>query len=120
MRARGRAGRHVRRVGGHLLSAGLLALAMHGAVAAQAAAAPAPATTAARFENAIAHYESGRYQQAFALLAELADGGHCEAARIARQMAARGRTLYPMDFALTPERVTRWPPTARCTVAQGH
>jgi hypothetical protein len=67
-----------------------------------------------RFEDALSQYEVGRYEEAFTTFAKLADEGHCESARIAREMARFGRQLYARDFELAPARVDRWPQAPAC------
>lgn len=47
-----------------------------------------------RFDQAIGLMEGGRWQQAFTLLAELADAGHPQAARIALLFVRRGSLLF--------------------------
>ena len=68
----------------------------------------------ARYHEALAQYEIGHYEEAFAAFARLADEGHCQAARIARQMVRHGTTLYPMPFQAEPERLARWQRAADC------
>lgn len=70
----------------------------------------------ARFDDAMARYEIGHYEAAFDMFAALADGGHCEAARIAHQMARHGRALYALEFKLEPERAQRWARRGACPV----
>jgi hypothetical protein len=65
-------------------------------------------------EDALVHYEAGRYEEAFAAFAELADEGHCEAARIAREMMRFGTELYARDFVLPQDRPDRWPQGPTC------
>jgi hypothetical protein len=72
-----------------------------------AGAGPAP-DMHPRFEAALERYERGHYEAAFDELAALADDGHCEAARIAYQMAREGRALYPVAFRVEPGRLRRW------------
>jgi hypothetical protein len=72
-----------------------------------AAAVPARADDA-RYHDALAKYEIGHFQEAFAAFSRLADEGHCEAARIARQMVRYGSALYPTPFHAEPERLARW------------
>jgi hypothetical protein len=69
---------------------------------------PAAAATAALFEQGQAHYEAGRYAQAYALFARLADEGHAEAARIALQMRQWGPRLYGTTFTAGPKQLERW------------
>jgi hypothetical protein len=54
------------------------------------------------------HYEAGRYAEAYAQFARLADCGQREAARLALQMRRHGRKLYGMDFAASAEQLDRW------------
>ncbi len=49
-----------------------------------------------RYDAARDDYEVGHYDKAFVVFAELADHGHCAAARIAREMVLAGRPLYGM------------------------
>jgi hypothetical protein len=75
-----------------------------------------------RFEDALSQYEVGRYEEAFTTFAKLADEGHCESARIAREMARFGRQLYAKDFELPPARDEHWPRASNCqatSVASG-
>ena len=67
-----------------------------------------------RYHEALAQYEVGHYQEAFAAFARLADEGHCEAARIARQMVRHGTKLYPTFFQVEPERLARWERATDC------
>ena len=79
-----------------------------------------PAGDAARFEAAREAYDIGHYAQAFDAFAQLADGGHCEAARTARQMLRHGRTLYGIAFSVPPERRSRWQRLAGCPAPTVH
>lgn len=97
-----------------------LAVAMSSAHAQphNAAALPAMlATQTARLDAAREEYEVGHFAAAFASFAQLADEGHCGAARVARQMARYGRPLYAIDFEVTPERLERWQRLPACPVA---
>ena len=60
------------------------------------------------FDTAQAHYEAGRYADAYELFARLADCGHREAARIALQMHKFGSRLYGVDFTARPRQLARW------------
>jgi hypothetical protein len=60
------------------------------------------------FEIAQMHHEAGRYVEAYALFAHLADCGHREAARLALQMRQLGAQIYGMDFEASPQRMVRW------------
>jgi hypothetical protein len=66
------------------------------------------------FDDALAQYDAGRYEQAFATFAKLADDGHCEAARIAREMMRFGAELYAREFVLPQDRAERWPQRPAC------
>jgi len=59
-------------------------------------------------------YETGHYQRAFDRVAVLADGGHCEAARLAREMVRHGPRLYATRFDVMAERLARWQAVPRC------
>jgi hypothetical protein len=71
------------------------------------------------FEAAQAHYEAGRYAQAYALFAELADCGHRDAARIALQMRRFGPELYGEVFEASPSRLARWQGTLAADATAG-
>jgi len=71
------------------------------------------------FETAQAHYEAGRYAQAYALFAQLADCGHREAARIALQMRRFGPELYGVAFEASPSRLARWQGTLSADASAG-
>jgi hypothetical protein len=60
------------------------------------------------FDAAQAHYEAGRFAEAYELFTRLADCGHREAARIALQMHKLGSRLYGLDFAARPQQLVRW------------
>lgn len=97
-------------------------LAAAAVVATLAAGVWAPAQAAPQgqpepYLAAQAHYEVGHYPRAFEMFARLADQGHCESARIARQMAALGRKLYPVDFVVDAERLQRWQHITACPLA---
>lgn len=81
------------------------------AASALAQGAPEPL---APFEQARAEYEIGHYPQAYARFAQLADGGHAEAARIALQMRRHGRTLYGSEFTAVPSQIERWARLLAC------
>ena len=59
-------------------------------------------------------YEVGHYQRAFEQVAVLADGGHCEAARLAREMVRHGPQLYARRFEVAADRLARWQTVPRC------
>lgn len=71
------------------------------------------------FEAAQVHYEAGRYAQAYALFAQLADCGHREAARIALQMRRFGPELYGVVFEASPSRLARWQGTLSADASAG-
>jgi hypothetical protein len=88
---------------------------------AAAFAAPARASgpdAAARYDAARDQYEIGHYDSAFATFAALADGGHCDAARMAAQMARHGRSLYATEFKVAPERLAGWQRQTHCARPQ--
>jgi hypothetical protein len=62
----------------------------------------------AAFDAAQAHYEAGRFAEAYEAFGRLADCGHREAARIALQMHKLGSRLYGVDFATRPPQLLRW------------
>lgn len=70
-----------------------------------------------RHDAAHVDYEIGHFDKAFAAFASLADEGHCDAARVARQMVRYGRTLYATDFKVASERLERWQRLPACPVA---
>lgn len=78
-----------------------------------AATVPARADDA-RYHEALAQYEIGHFRDAFAAFSQLADEGHCEAARVARQMVRYGTALYPTPFHAEPERLARWQRLVDC------
>lgn len=79
-------------------------------------AAPAAFGQNSRYDAAHVDYEIGHYAQAFEVFASLADEGHCDAARLAQQMARYGRPVYAVDFKVTPERLERWQRLPACPV----
>lgn len=100
-----------------LIAALATSTAAAGALAAGAAGAgPAP-DMSLRFDSALDRYEKGHYEAAFQAFAAVADDGHCEAARIAQQMARLGRTLYPVAFQLESGRLQRWQQRPGCIQA---
>jgi hypothetical protein len=60
------------------------------------------------FEEGMAHYDAGRYREAYRLFKSLADCGHREAARLALQMRRYGPTLFAMPFDATDEQIATW------------
>lgn len=71
------------------------------------------------FEQAQAHYDAGRYAQAYAGFAGLADCGHREATRIALQMRQFGPRLYNTSFLAGPQQLQRWRRTLERTATAG-
>lgn len=71
-----------------------------------------------RYDTARDQYEIGHYADAFSTFAALADKGHCDAVRMATQMARLGRAHYGTDFKAEPERVARWMQHSRCASPQ--
>lgn len=65
-------------------------------------------------DAALSDYETGHYQRAFDRVAVLADAGHCEAARLARDMARYGPRLFAHRFNVAAERLARWQAVPRC------
>ena len=59
------------------------------------------------FLAAMLAYERSHWQQAFHTLADLADRGHVEAARIAGQMQRFGLPLYGMQFPVRPTQLAQ-------------
>lgn len=87
----------------------LAGLAVAASVFTTAAASANPMATAnARFEAALEQYAIGHYRAAFDTFAALADEGHCEASRIALQMARYGCALYGVTFTASLAQVERW------------
>jgi hypothetical protein len=74
-------------------------------------------TASSRYDVARDRYEVGHYAEAFAEFAELADQGHCDAARLAQQMVRYGKPLYRAEFSVTRERLERWQRLPGCPVA---
>lgn len=68
----------------------------------------------ARYDAARDQYEIGHFQLAFAEFAALADGGHCEAARMALQMLRHGKSLYATEFHAPLERAQQWQRLPAC------
>jgi hypothetical protein len=91
-----------------------LAPTLAASCAVAAAQVPSPA---ARYDSARELYEVGHYREAFAAFAELADQGHCDAARVAQQMARYGQQLYAIEFRVPRERIERWQRLPGCPVA---
>jgi hypothetical protein len=85
--------------------------------AAVAFTAPATFGQTSRYDEAQVDYEIGHYERAFAVFADLADEGHCDAARMAQQMVRYGRPMYLTEFKVAPERLERWQRMPACPVA---
>ena len=85
------------------------------ALAPRAAVVEAPRTrarpadpTALQFDQAMRHFDTGQWHQAFAELSVLANRGHPAAARIALMLARRGPSLFGGTFAATQEEQAQW------------
>jgi hypothetical protein len=83
----------------------ILAAAMTARSAGAQAADPAAEST---FDSAMLAYEHNHWEQAFTLLARLADQGHPEARRMALQMLRHGPRLYGMTFEVASSRRLTW------------
>ena len=70
--------------------------------------APGAASDADRFGQALQDMADGRWAEAYAQLAALADGGHAEATRVALVMARHGERLFGWHCPLAPQRRARW------------
>lgn len=79
-----------------------------GLVGRAAADAPSAQWQAARLAAANSDYERNSWQAAFGTLAQLADGGHAEAARIALLMVRYGPALYGQEFGVDRVRMASW------------
>ena len=80
-----------------------------GALLAAALAAPACAATVEDpFVAAMRLYHDDRYAAAYGRLADLADSGHAEAARVALLMLRHGPALYRSHWSATREQVQHW------------
>ncbi|WP_341892311.1 hypothetical protein [Variovorax sp. YR752] len=88
----------------HLVAVSLLAAAPLGTVQAQEL----------DYEAARSDYEVGHFRRAFDAFAALADAGHCDAARIGREMVRYGPQLYAIWFEVQPDRLARWHAVAPC------
>ncbi len=88
------------------LRAAALMLALLAGVASAQPAGNAVADTA--FDDAMVAYERNHWDEAYAALVPLADGGHPQAARMALQMWRFGQQLYQRDFSATPAQLARW------------
>jgi hypothetical protein len=87
------------------------------AVAAATAPQATQTTQTTRYDTARDEYEVGHFDAAFAAFAQLADEGHCEAARVAQQMVRYGRMLYATEFTVAPARLARWRAHTGCPTA---
>ncbi|MDH4287872.1 MAG: hypothetical protein OEV65_03920 [Aquincola sp.] len=67
-----------------------------------------PPRAGASFDRAMDDYVAQRFDAAFDGFAQLADSGHCEAARIALLMRAHGARLYGRSFRVDAARRQRW------------
>ena len=61
-----------------------------------------------RFDDAMRLMEDGRWQTAFTLLAQLADAGHPQAARIALLFVRRGALLFGGHYCASAPQRERW------------
>lgn len=93
--------------------AGLAALAA--SLLSTSALAQGPADAA--LDSAQALYDKGDYDPAYQRFAELADGGHAEASRIAWLMNRHGLRLYGRSFAATPYQQLNWNWRKTCGLA---
>ena len=66
-----------------------------------------------RFVGAMQLYHDCHYSAAYGRLAQLADGGHPEAARIALLMVRLGPQLYRNEWSATQNQIHHWIETAR-------
>lgn len=60
------------------------------------------------FLEAVTRYRSGAWLQAFELLAQLADGGHPPAAKLALLMLRYGPAFHDAALEAQPVRLARW------------
>jgi hypothetical protein len=70
--------------------------------------APAGAPAAPRFADVLQWMQQGRWHQAFAACAELADAGYGPAARLALLFAERGTRLFGGRYPATDRQRTAW------------
>jgi hypothetical protein len=82
---------------------------------------PAPPADATDdpFGQALEACAQGRWSQAYAVLATLADAGHPEAGRLALQMARHGQRLFGLRCQLPPARRARWAALAGAAALPG-
>ena len=71
-------------------------------------AAPPSATWEARYAAALREHDTGQLSLAFAGLAQLADEGHCQAARDALRMVEHGRARLGTSLRAGPKQLWRW------------
>jgi hypothetical protein len=69
---------------------------------------------AQRFDEALRLMEQGCWRASFTHLAELADGGHPQAARIALLFAKRGSLLFGGSFHASAEQRAGWQRASDC------
>lgn len=72
------------------------------------AARPAAERQRRRFDEALRLMQDGCWSSSFTRLAELADGGHAPAARIALVFVRRGTSLFGGLFNASAEQRERW------------
>ncbi len=78
---------------------------------------PMADSAARRFSDAMQHYETNHWPQAYAALAALADQGHPEAQRISLLMWRHGVALYGTSFSATAAQRQQWAQGQRPWVA---
>lgn len=71
-------------------------------------------TRAQRFDEAMKLMEDGRWRHAFTCLAELADIGHAQAARIAMLFVQRGSLLFGGSFRASAQQRASWQRVGDC------
>lgn len=69
---------------------------------------PGNGDAAQRFDGLMQLLQRGRWQQAFTGLAELADTGHPQAARLALMFAKRGSSLFGGTYPANTTQRQRW------------
>jgi 2,4-dienoyl-CoA reductase-like NADH-dependent reductase (Old Yellow Enzyme family) len=92
-----------------------------GALLVSVASAQTTGTPAAdpAFDNALVAYERNHWDEAYTALAQLADRGHPQAARMALQMWRFGPKLYQKDFGASAAQLERWTQLWPCTSDAG-
>ncbi len=88
---------------GRASRAAAIVLASIAAGGSPAAAAPAPT-----FDEAMQHYQDGRWAAAYGRFAALADRGDAESARIALLMLRHGERLFGSKWSATQEQIKHW------------